>query len=306
MPRFNRVYRFLAGEAGKKGIEIAQPMRIGFDLYKNLDEDANAYTFKIYNLAPQIRKDIEKPDSRCEFHAGYAEEDGPVLAAVGATMRASTSTESQDVVTTLTVRDGGIQIRDTAVSLGYGPGSCASAIIQDIAKQMKLPLVMAGDLPDRNWEHGFSFYGAAWEALHKITQGAGLIWSVQNQQLQVIPRMGATKRQAMVLSAGFGLTGSPRQERTAAQGIAIAKDRPPGNKVKVVSARQQSDGLTVTSLLLPQINPGDRVKFEAESMPGFFRVQSVRHTGDNYGDNWHSELKLIKLNAPDKKEGGNG
>ncbi|KAG1582514.1 hypothetical protein G6F46_015223 [Rhizopus delemar] len=76
---------------------------------------------------------------------------------------------------------------------------------------------MADDVPDRRWQQGFSFYGAARTALHKVTQGTGLEWSIQNQQLQVGQRRGTTRRQAVVLAADTGMLGYPERTREAAR-----------------------------------------------------------------------------------------
>ncbi|WP_454691123.1 phage protein [Achromobacter aloeverae] len=304
MARFDRVYRLLVGKAGQKGVEINQPMRITFEIEKSAEEDPNDSKIRVYNLATATRKAMEQPDLRCLLYAGYAEEGGPLLMMAGAVTFGYTFFDGPDVVTELSVKDGYVEIRDTAVSLGYGPGAQASVIIRDIARQMGLPLVMAADVPDRRWEHGFSFYGAARAALHKVVQGTSLEWSIQNQQLQVIPRRGTTRRQAVVLAADTGLIGYPERTREAAREKAKVKDQRTGDSVNLVSAKPQRDGWRVTSLLLPQINPGDLVKLESRSVSDFLRVESLRHNGDSYDGDWQTELQLVDRNAPPKKKTG--
>ncbi|QDJ57248.1 phage protein [Bordetella hinzii] len=300
MARFDRVYRLVVGKSGAKGIEIVRPIRITFDIAKDAEEEPNDYTIRIYNLAPATRKALEEPGLRCVLYAGYAEEQGPLLMAAGSVVFAYTKYELPDVVTELTVRDGHVELRDTAVSIGLGPGAQASTIIRDIARQMGLPLVMADDVPDRRWHQGFSFYGAARTALHKVTQGTGLEWSIQNQQLQVVQRRGTTRRQAVVLAADTGLIGYPERTREAAREKARVRDQKTGDDVNLVSAQQQRDGWRVTSLLLPTINPGDLVKLESRTVQAFLRVDALRHTGDSEGGDWMTELELVDRSAPAK------
>ncbi|QDJ52802.1 phage protein [Bordetella hinzii] len=300
MARFDRVYRFVVGKSGAKGIEIVRPIRITFDIAKDAEEEPNDYTIRIYNLAPATRKALEEPGLRCVLYAGYAEEQGSLLMAAGSVVFAYTKYELPDVVTELIVRDGHVELRDTAVSIGLGPGAQASAIIRDIARQMGLPLVMAEDVPDRRWHQGFSFYGAARTALHKVTQATGLEWSVQNQQLQVVQRRGTTRRQAVVLAADTGLIGYPERTREAAREKARVRDQKTGDDVNLVSAQQQRDGWRVTSLLLPTINPGDLVKLESRTVEAFLRVDALRHTGDSEGGDWMTELELVDRSAPAK------
>lgn len=302
MARFDRVYRLLVGKPNQKGLEIRQPMRVTFEVSKDAQEEPNDHKIRIYNLAADTRRALEEPGLRCVLYAGYAEEGGPLLMASGSVVYAYTWYELPDVVTELAVKGGYTEVRDTAVSIGLGPGAQASAIIRDVARQMGLPLVMADDVPDRRWQRGFSFYGAARTALHKVTQGTGLEWSIQNQQLQVVRRRGTTRRKAVVLAADTGLIGYPERTREAAREKARVRDSQTNDDVRLVSARQQLDGWRVTSLLLPTINPGDLVKLESRTVQAFQRVEAVRHYGDSAGGDWQSELQLVDPHLPHREK----
>jgi hypothetical protein len=220
----------------------------------------------------------------------------------GAIVSAYTFKDGTDVTTELEVRDGYFEIRDTAVSIGQGPGASAKSIIRSIASQMGLPLVMADDAPERSWANGFSFYGPARAALHKVVQGTGLEWSIQNQALQVVTKRGVTARQAVVLAADSGLIGYPERQREGAREKAKVTDATTGQRANLVSANQERDGWRVQSLLLPQINPGDLVKLESRTVEGFFRVETVKHQGDSEGGDWITELELVDRYAPTKAE----
>lgn len=302
MARFDRVFRLLVGKAGQTGVEITQPLRITFEIEKTTSEQPNPHKIRVYNLAAATRRAIEEPDLRCVLYAGYAEEHGPILMAAGAITFAYTAYDGPDVFTELEVRDGYVEIRDTAVSLGYGPGARASVIVREIARQMGLPLILEDDAPDRTWAHGFSFFGPARQALHKVVAGTGLEWSIQNQQLQVIARGGTTRRQAVVLAADSGLLGYPERTREGAREKAKVKDRDTGEIRQIVSAQQQREGWRVSSLLLPSINAGDLVKLESRSVQGFYRADGVRHVGDSAGGDWQTQLDLVDRYAPPKKK----
>lgn len=310
MARFDRVYRLLVGKTGGQGLEIVPPIRMTFDIAKTAAEESNDAKITVYNLAAQTRRTLEEPGLRCVLYAGYAQEGGPLLMASGSIVYAYTRYDQPNVVTELTVKDGYVEVRDTAISIGLGPGARASDIIRDIARQMGLPLIMADDAPDRRWEQGFSFYGAARTALHKVTQGTGLEWSIQNQQLQVVQRLGTTRRQAVVLAVDTGLLGQPERTRAAASEKAKSKAKAPGQAgvaapagtAKPASGQQQRDGWKVKSLLLPTISPGDLVKLESRSVEAFQRAETVRHTGDSEGGDWQTELTLVDPHPPATKK----
>lgn len=302
MPRFNRTYRLLVGRAGRVGIEVTHPLRVTFDVEKNAAEEPNVHTIKIFNLQPDRRREFEEKDLRVRLYAGYAEEDGALLMAAGTVVDAFSYYDGPNVVTELRVADGYAEIRDTAVTLGYSEGVVSSAILRDLAGQMGLPLLLGEDVPERSWTNGFSFYGPARAALHKVVAGTGAEWSIQNQELQVVAKRGVTRRQAFVLASDSGLVGYPERTSENAREKAKVKDLTTGNDARLVSARQQRQGWRVTSLLLPTINPGDLVKMESRTVTGFWRAESVHHQGDSDGGDWQTELQLVDRNAPPKKK----
>lgn len=295
--RFNRTYRLLIGKKGetKNAILIEPPMRITFDVQKDVESEPNENSIKIYNLSAATRQAVEKPNLRCVLYAGYSEENEPTLLCSGDIATAYSYRENGDWITELFVLDGLIEIRDTAVSLGYAGGVSSQLILNDLATQMGLKLVAGEELAERQWSNGFSFYGAARTALNKIVAGTGLEWSVQNGELQVVNRAKTTRRQGVVLAADSGLIGSPERVREAARSKqADEKDKKNSKKQKKTTDKQAKDGWNVRSLLLPQINPADKVKIESVTVEGWFRAESVKHTGDSHSGEWQTELHLVE------------
>lgn len=286
MARFSRAYSLTVGPSGGSGTVIAPPMQLTFEVDKDVKEEANVHTIRIYNLKEATRKAIERPGLSAILRAGYDDEQGAVLMAAGSVVDAYSRRDGADMLTEIRVADGYTELRDTAVSLSYPAGVSSATIVKAIASAMGLTLNMPDSLAARTWAHGFSYYGTARVALHKVCRGAGQEWSVQNQTLQVVATNGTTARSAVVLNASSGLIGSPERTRDGAREKAKVKGK------TIVSAEQQRDGWRVRSLLLPWINPGDPVVMQSDSLTGTWRVDSVKHTGDYYGDDWTTELEL--------------
>lgn len=291
MPRFDRTYRLLVGQ--ESGVEIVPPVRLTFRVHKDTDEQSNHHTVRVWNLAPDTVKEMQKPDTRCVLYAGYREEDQSLkYMASGDLVYAYSYHQGADTITKLDFLDGRIAIRDTTVSLKYDSGVKASKIIKYIAGQMGLPLVMPSDAPDRTWANGFSFMGAAHTALHKVTRATGLQWSIQNGKLQVIAEGMTTPGTGFVISADSGMLGSPKRTRRGAHNKAIVKDQATGKNETILMKAQERDGWQVDSLLLPTVNPGDRVKIESDAITDWFKVQAVLHVGDYTGGQWKTTLQV--------------
>jgi hypothetical protein len=73
------------------------------------------------------------------------------------------------------------------------------------------------------------------------------------------------------------------------------KGKGKGGKGKVTD---QYDGWNIKTLLMPTINPGDRIKLTSRFVEGVFRVHEIKHTGDSHGGNWMSEMKVVDPAAP--------
>ena len=69
-------------------------------------------------------------------------------------------------------------------------------------------------------------------------------------------------------------------------------------KLKLRDPAKGVDGWRVKTLLMPMLNPGDRVKLESRTIKGVFRIQELKHTGDNWEGDWQTEMKLVDPAAP--------
>jgi hypothetical protein len=288
---FDRVYKLQVGQ-GTQGVEITD-LRINFEIIKSSKKNPNRNRVQVWNMQRSTRQMCEKPDTRCILYAGYGEGDGPILIFTGGVVVAWSRYELPDIVTEFELTDGGQEIRDTAISVGYDKHVKSSQVLNDVSKKMGLPLNMPSNLIDRVWQNGLSFYGPARTLLDKVTMSAGHEWSIQNGNLQVIEKGMVTTRQGVVISSDSGLVGSPERERKAYEGQA----KKPSKKGKSDPLKEW-DGWKVKTLLMPQINPGDRVELDTRDVKGVFRCDYLTHRGDTHDGDWQSELKVIDPAKP--------
>ena len=293
---FDRVYRLLVGPKDQpRGLEITQ-LRITFDIMKTAKKNPNRSKIEIFNLTKGTRAKMEAPNQRCLLYAGYAEQDGPLLIFQGDITLATSTVENPDVKTTLDLGDGVREIRDSMISVGYAEGVTSETVIDDLSKSMGMTLNIPDDVKHKVWNHGISYYGSSMDLLDKITSSSNMEWSIQNGNLQVIERGGVTTRQGILISATSGMIGSPVRVRQA-------KVQKAGDKPEIVDAKEVDNGWRVKTMLMPTINPGDRVIVESLVVEGIFRVQEIKHRGDTHGNEWVSELTVVDPNKPLTKEG---
>lgn len=288
---FDRVYRLLVGQ-GTQGVEITQ-LRINFEIIKTAKKNPNHNRVQIWNLQKSTRELLEKPDTRCLLYAGYAQTDGPILIFSGGITTAWSRYEPPDIITEFELGDGAQEIRDTTISVGYDKNIKSSQILADVSKQMGTPLMIPGNIIDRIWTNGLSFFGPARTLLDKVTKGSDKEWSIQNGNLQIVQTGMVTTRQGIVISSDSGMIGSPERERSAYEGTVKKPPKKPSKSKGPNDPLKEFDGWKVKHLLLPQMNPGDRVQLDTREVQGVFRCDYITHRGDNYDGEWQSELKVV-------------
>jgi len=287
---FDRVYRLLVGpKSGCQGLEITE-LRISFDIKKTAKKTPNRSCIRVWNLQKSTRQELEKPDTQCLLYAGYSEDMGAQLIFQGGVTYAWSKQDGPDVVTEFELGDGSKQMRDSTISVGYASGVKSTTVLNDVSKQMDMPLVMPSNAPERTWQNGLSYYGSATGLLDKVTQGTGLEWSVQNEQIQVIQQGMVTTRQGVELALDSGLVYSPERLRKSANAAR--------SKRRALEGKPEYDGWKVKALLMPQLNCGDRLKLSSRFVDGIFRIQELSHKGDSWQGEWITELKLIDPAAP--------
>lgn len=304
MALFNRVGEIIIGQSGGTGVSI-KDLRFSFEIEKNGNPTPNASKLKIYNLNATTRALIETPNNAVIVKAGYEQEIGAVTIFVGVVTRATTVRSGPDWITELELMDGVIAYRDSKISISFPAGTKATTVIAGVAARFGLPVKsLPYDASTKTYPQGFSFVGRIREAMDKACRFAGMEWSIQNQEIQVINKGGLATKTAIVLTPDTGMIGSPEPEAKTmsekAAGEAGIKTNTAGvvkKQVKdekgEVKTRLEIRGYKVKSLLQPSIYPGGYVKINSANIKNqFFRVEDVKHVGDTGGGDWQTEITV--------------
>lgn len=146
--------------------------------------------------------------------------------------------------------------RTIAQNLGIGEGNLKAAL----ANISGTPL---------NSVNGGALIGNGARVMTDLCRSAGLEWSVQDGNLQLI-NIGQTlsSTKAILVSTNTGLVESPSVDSQGA--------------------------LTVQTLLIPGLAPGVLVKMDSLFVSGGYRVEKCRYTGSTFTGDWHCHFDAIK------------
>lgn len=306
---YNRACSLIVGQDGAKGLELAS-LRIAFSIQKGSTTSPNKAEVKIWNASPETRELLEAVGNVVILKVGYTEDLGPITIFMGDVTRSLTVRDGPDWVTELELQDGFSEFRDMKASLSFAPGATTSQIVQNLASRFGLPVrPFPSDAQDKQYASGFAFAGRLRDAMTKVCDYAGLEWSIQNREIQVIKKGGVLKKRAFYLSSDTGMIGSPMSESRTMTEKAAAKlgftAKQTGvvltsklNREGVVETMLRVLGYKVKTLLQPLIEPGALVQLKSKSINGeFFRVEQLTHSGDTHGADWHTEVTLRFLNG---------
>lgn len=278
---FGRNVQVTIGPKGKIG-KLITGIRITGKIEKSLEQAPNPATFELYNLSEDTRALATKAGAVIIVKAGYG--DNPPIIYQGDIARVLPKRKGPDIILTVEAGDGETNYQNASADISLAPGALFGQVYDNLAGQFGLSKGQEVGM-DRNQQYlqGYSGTGLVRDQMKTILSKQGLGYSIQDNQLQVIPLDGATDELVVVLKPSTGLIGSPFKQITLRQDLAKQ-----GKEAK-------KDGVHFTSLLNAQIRPGRRVKIESSEVTGIYKVEKVTHQFDTHAQTFYSEGEANSL-----------
>jgi hypothetical protein len=247
---------------------------VRFEITKSLaPKTPNAAELKIWNLNADHRQRLQELERvYVSIEAGY--ESATSVLFRGDLRDVVSTRENSDWVTTIT-SDSGRRARKKRIIKSFAPGSSVADVLKHAASALGVRLgntaqrvvsaKIAGTQASKFF-NGYALAGAIDEELDRLARSCNLEWSIQDDELQFLDYGEALDQLAIKLEPESGLIGSPE----------------PGNK-----------GIAeVRCLILPDLYPGRRVQMISEHVRGMYRVETTKHTGSTFGNEWWVDLQL--------------
>lgn len=292
--QINRVYNLIVGD-GRSGeaFEINNDLQITFDISKSTDnkKKTNSAAIEIYNLNPEQVKLLDTDYPAAVLSVGYLNAGNIKRIFAGQVNHVSTRKQGTDLVTQLQIGSGYTDLNHEVLSEIVPPGKTVKDVAETLRKA--LPGVSRGVYNGTNLNneilYGYPLMGTAKEMLDQLSDKYGLDWQVDDDILYVKNNDRANNEdfnQAYVISAYTGLIENAYR---------VAGDRKRSKKDNA-----KKPGVQMKILLNPDINAGDIIRLEDTFITGWFRVDSLRHSGSWRGSNWYTEIKASYLEKVDK------
>lgn len=275
MVSFNRIYSITISP--NLLIEnLKENLKIKFEIKKSLQLKSNFSRVDIYNLSEKERNAISSEQyAFFEMQCGYSEDVGLIKIAQGNVSDVTHYVSAPDVITTIYSKDGFKAIKNNYIQLSFTENTSTKTIIDTIIQKIGLPLRFS-NLKPQNIKNGYSFIGTVSDALQDLAMQYDFEWSIQNGQIQILTKNSSTTLKAFLLSAETGLIGNPN--RTI--------------KNKDFEKKEKGE-YSVFCLLNPQLEVGDLISIDSNSLKGTFLIKELTHIGDNMGNEWYTKLIVV-------------
>lgn len=270
MIAWNRSLTVQVGPAGGKARSWSG-LSCEFKVVKTLKKEPNKAEIRLFNLTPDSTAYCTGKGLTARIIAGYEGREKQIF--IGGIDKATPGREGVDTFIDIIADDGGHKYRSARVNRTFKGSTTTRQVIDALASDLGLPGGFIDDFPDMKLGEGLTLYGPARDQLDRLAEMLGADWYIQDEALYLLKRDN-TQAEGPLITPETGLIGSP---------VAIEEKGKPSK-------------LEVTTLLLPELMPGQRIQLKSRQYQGIFKVEELEHQGQfNTGSTWYTTAKVREV-----------
>lgn len=281
--QINRVYELIIGDYKTGNGLLIKDLQVTFDISKSTNNKnrTNSASIEVYNLSEESLKVLDTDYPAAVFSAGYLDTGGVKRLFSGQVTNVSTRKSGTDIITQITMGSGYTELNHETLSDVVPPGNNVQDAIEKLRKAIGADRgVYNGTNLNNEIIYGYPLSGTPKEMLDELAEKYQLDWQLDDGVLYVHDNDRAATEQfqlAYVISPFTGLIERPYR---------VSGDKRRSKKDKV-----KKPGVQMKILLNPEIKAGDIIKIDEGLLKGWYKVDSLRHTGSWRGENWYTTIK---------------
>lgn len=293
----DRVYSLIVGDRDS-AVEINN-LQMKFTITKSSDnkDNKNKASVEIYNLSEATRNSLEKEFIQVRLDVGYAKLgmvnlfSGQVVNISNSKVKPFLSRRSgYDIITKLNIDELYTTLNLTHQSKVVPEGSTVKDIILTLIAD--IPEITRNEINGKNVQRslpdGFPIHGSPRKVLDRLSITYDLEWQIDGGVLMVSDKyksyMENTDRVPLIGQMS-GLIEAPEFVSNSGR-----RGRDKANRNVGVEGAASRDSLKMKILLNPTLVAGSYIKLDYEDMSGYYKIDTVTHSGDFRGNDWYSEL----------------
>jgi len=271
-----------------QGLELGE-LRVVFATHKQDVETPNSADIRVYNLAEETARRVQKEFTRVVLQAGYEGNFGLIFG--GNVRQVRRGRDGVAPYLDILASDGDRAYNYAVVNTTLAAGNTVADQVKAAQDAMAEHGVTPGHTPDLGGQalpRGKVLYGMANKVMRNAAESTDTSWSIQDGACQMVPTQGYLPGNAVVLTAETGLVGRPEQTN---EGIKV---RALLNPTFRVGGRIKLDNASInefkTDLRVGAFNRAPRLDED-----GLYRILAVEFRGDTRGTDWCADLICVGI-----------
>jgi len=301
--QFGRKYSLIVGTNSGSAVDLSQ-LRFRFITKRGDFQNPNTCDVRVYNLSKQTANNLAANEfTQLQLQAGYPGNYGQIF--IGTIAQVRIGRENQlDSYVDFTAADGDepYNFAPIVASMSAGansPGDILATILTSMKAGAKSGTFGKGyiaPLPNKSLTRGKVLYGNARDFMRQLAKNNDMSWSIQDQQLTMIPLSSYIPGDPVVISPDTGLIGVPEQ---TANGISMRMLLNPYVKIgQTIKLQASVNQLRFNPGLW---NQGQNLNLQSGSARinghGLYYVMVATHTGDTRGNPWYTDVICLAVDA---------
>jgi hypothetical protein len=273
MADFGRIVAVDIGQPGQRPRRLlarwdTPSLHISATVRRTADGTDDTAEVTVRGLAPQTVAVLQERGVMCRVLAGYGDTLSTIAAGrvLPTTLRGPRRESGADWITSWSISDGGLDLRDVVVSESWAGEVSAAEVLDVLIRRSGLARGSISLGSEHRWSSGYVVRGTVREALRKIAAVTGSVIVVQDGAVQAWPVGQPRVTTGIRLASGTGLIGSPEPS---------------------------DDGVwTVRADLLSGTMPGDALVIDSETLSGQVEVLALDHEIDSTDGPYQTTLEV--------------
>jgi len=267
-------------------IRTISGLRINFAITKSRISNPNSALISLYNADAKTLATLSTRLTFIELSAGYR---GNVkLIYQGEIRNVFQRVTDVDIIADIYSGDGQKDWENSSYNKSFREGFKIKNIVSDVINTFKgLKKGNLSGLPDGALgTRGHTYSGKSAEVLDNLANENNFVWSIQDGEVITEPiNSAANVNTAVIITPSTGMISSPTITENGAEVTVLLNPAIKPNSLIKIESEGSNVGLSAL-----QFTTRKRLKAE-----GYYHVQEVNHTGDNYSTQWYSEIKGLVL-----------
>ena len=295
--QFGRQFSLLVSNKQGNAIDLSN-FRCKFSVKKSGYQTPNVADIYVYNLASETAQVIKQEFTKVILQAGYVGNFGTIFK--GNIMQGIIGRENAtDTFLNITCGDGDLAYNFSNVNTTLGSstvgGASTSQQLDTAISAMGANGVNTGyigPIPAVKLPRGKTMYGSARKYIQAVADTNNLNWSIQDEQIVVLPESQYRPNEGVTLTVKTGLIGTPQQTIEGIQAKCLL------NPKIHCHTRVRIDNKSIQAYKIDFTQPGSPANTLTESAfiyDGYYYVLVAEHSGDTRGTEWYTSLKMLTI-----------